>query len=548
MRHKPGLLWRTVRHLRPTQFWGRIWFRLSRPRPDLAAAPGLRQTEAIFQPPAQRQLSMTGPLAWRFLNEDGTLSDIGWDGEQRSKLWRYNQHYFDDLNADNAEQRAAWHQDLIDLWIAQNPPAIGSGWEPFPTSLRIVNWVKWALSGQVLSHDAQTSLANQARWLTKRLEWHLLGNHLFANAKALVYAGLYFDGPEADRWLARGMDILAGQIDAQILPDGGQFERSPMYHALAVEDMLDLVNIARTYPGKFASGPRAAALADWRRTIPGMLHWLQATSHPEGRISFFNDAAFGIAPECSDLLGYAARLGFDAPPPEGGGIADLTDSGMCRLAAGPAVVLADLAPIGPDYLPGHAHADSLSFEMSLFGQRLFVNSGTSVYGLGPERHRQRGTAAHNTVTVMDENSSEVWSGFRVGARAKVHDRQVQQNGEALIASAFHDGYRRVVKGLDHKRDIQLTNTMLTIDDHITRPAPAVARYHLHPDVNVHLDRPNGGRLTMPGGQEAIFTTTGGTMSLEPTSWHPEFGTSLKNHCIVLTFASQTASLTLRWDQ
>jgi uncharacterized heparinase superfamily protein len=56
-----------------------------------------------------------------------------------------------------------------------------------------------------------------------------------------------------------------------------------------------------------------------------------------------------------------------------------------RLEQGEAVAFLDVAEVGPDYLPGHAHADSLSFELSLFGQRVVVNSGTSQYGLGAER-------------------------------------------------------------------------------------------------------------------------------------------------------------------
>src|SRR5690606_37317091 len=91
------------------------------------------------------------------------------------------------------------------------------------------------------------SLAVQVRWLRRCLEIHLLGNHLIANAKALVFAGLYFSGPEAHRWLATGLRILEREIAEQILPDGGQFERSTMYHALAYEDMLDLVNATTAF-------------------------------------------------------------------------------------------------------------------------------------------------------------------------------------------------------------------------------------------------------------------------------------------------------------
>ena len=40
------------------------------------------------------------------------------DGKIRwSKLWRYDQHYFDDLNANDVANRKDWHQSLIDRWI-----------------------------------------------------------------------------------------------------------------------------------------------------------------------------------------------------------------------------------------------------------------------------------------------------------------------------------------------------------------------------------------------------------------------------------------------
>jgi hypothetical protein len=48
----------------------------------------------------------------------------------------------------------------------------------------------------------------QVRFLRKRLEVHLLGNHLFANAKALVFAGLYFSGDEAEE----SIDSLAVEL------------------------------------------------------------------------------------------------------------------------------------------------------------------------------------------------------------------------------------------------------------------------------------------------------------------------------------------------
>ena len=183
---------------------------------------------------------MIGPVSWHFLNLNGDLNKLGWQNNQRSKLWRYNQHYFDDLNSVDAKKRVNWHKNIIEIWVKDNPLAFGLGWDPYPTSLRIVNWVKWVKKGNNLSENAIQSLAVQSRWLAKRIEWHLLGNHLFVNAKALIFSGLFFEGDEADLWLLKGMNILKKELPEQFLSDGGQFELSPMYHALAVIDLLDL--------------------------------------------------------------------------------------------------------------------------------------------------------------------------------------------------------------------------------------------------------------------------------------------------------------------
>src|SRR6267378_2144734 len=80
-------------------------------------------------------------------------------------------------------------------------------------------------------------------------------------------------------------------------------------------------------------------------------------------------------------------------------IAELGNSGYIRLENKDTVVLFDAAPIGPDYQPGHAHADTLSLEVSHRGRRVLVNSGTSTYERGPERAKERGTAAHNTIVI-----------------------------------------------------------------------------------------------------------------------------------------------------
>ena len=224
-----GRLWRTVRHLKPIQIVGRAHFLWHRPHVNLRPAPPLRAASGAWMPPAAREASLLGPMRLRFLSVERGLDDCGWDQPEVERLWRYNLHYFDDLNAQGASQRRPWQRGLLCRWLAQNPPALGTGWEPYPVSLRTVNWIKWFLAGNAPEADWLHSLAVQVRWLRRRLEWHLLGNHLFVNAKALVFAGLYFDGDEAREWLTCGLRILERELPQQILADGGHFERSTMY-------------------------------------------------------------------------------------------------------------------------------------------------------------------------------------------------------------------------------------------------------------------------------------------------------------------------------
>ncbi len=566
--------WHTLRHLRAVQFYGRLWFRLYRPRPDRRPAPGLRGATGARVAPAGRSPAMLGPDTFRFLNQTHQVrGPTGWNDPAREKLWLYNLHYFDDLNAADAAARAEWHRALLPRWVAENPPGTGNGWEPYPTSLRIVNWIKWALAGHALPPECVQSLAVQTRWLRRRLEHHLLGNHLFANAKALAFAGAFFVGPEADRWRECGRVILVREVREQMLADGGHFERSPMYHAILLEDLLDLIGLGEVYPGVLD----ADMLAECRDCARRMGVWLATMCHPDGEIAFFNDAARGIAPTPSELFGLGERLGLGLAPDASAGrgprVIWLRDSGYVRLDVGPAVALLDLAPIGPDYLPGHAHADTLSFELSLFGQRVIVNGGTSRYGSGPERLAERGTAAHSTVEVDGADSSEVWGGFRVARRARPVDVRVERvqdpvddrlrgrdlrvgtpsesgspAAEAVRVSAAHDGYRRLRGRPVHRRYWEMTPDRLTVTDRLEGAyGKALARFHLHPEVQADGEGSQG-CLVLAGGECVRWSVSRGRARLVPGVWHPEFGRSVPTRCLEVEIAGGACEVVFEWGR
>ena len=541
--------WHTLRHLKPIQFYGRIWFRLARPRVDLRPTPPLRLLCGHdWVKSAERRASLLGPERFSFLNEMHDLADHGWDDPALEKLWRYNLHYFDDLNAQNAIARVEWQQALLLRWVRENPPTTGTGWEPYPTSLRIVNWIKWVLNGNELPPECLDSLAVQTGWLVKRLEVHLLGNHLFANAKALVYASLLFEGPEAEAWLEKGMRILEREVPEQILSDGGQFERSTMYHALALEDMLDLCNVTAAFSGAIPPHWRGT-LAGWRGRIGPMRDWLGAMCHPDGEISLFNDAAFGIAPEPAELERYADHVCMSLAQPGHTqmGVTHLAQSGYVRVAQNEMVAILDVAPIGPDYLPGHAHADTLSFELSVFGQRVLVNSGTSCYGLSLERARQRETAAHNTVVVDGQSSSEVWASFRVARRARPLGLEIVREGGMKVVCS-HDGYRRLHGQPMHKRQWLFEATSLVVEDRVSgRFGHAEARFHLHPRTTLEtLDGGVTGRIGLSNGHWLTWRVVIGELVIEESTYHPLFGISESSRCLALHLCDGGSRIQFDW--
>ena len=512
----------TIRYLRWVQIQERCKRKIIQPIIDDTAAAKLREQVDGWVIPAACAERMVDEQSFCFLNEAHDLVSTGdWNGATLSKLWLYNLHYFDDLTAVDAGQRAKWHRVLIQRWIDENPWGKGNGWEPYPSSLRIVNWVKWALYGNPLKYHWLHSLAIQVRYLSQNLETHLLGNHLFANAKALCFAGLFFDGEEANGWYKTGFQLVEREVVEQLCDDGGNFELSTMYHITFLEDLLDLINLHRAYSRAVPAGVESS--------ISPMLKWLQAMCHPDGEISFFNDAALGITPAVSEIMDYAGRLGFLTQSVKDG-LVDLPSSGYSRIAMGDAVALIDRAAVGPDYLPGHAHADTLSFELSLFGKRVVVNSGTSAYGTGEQRQVERGTATHSTVLVDGENSSEVWSGFRVARRAYVTERVNRENEQSIRLSACHNGYKRLKGKPQHCREWLFEDNALLIADHITGKGEhqAIAIFPLHPDVVLQNARLNLCDLLVDGKQVRVEFEGNGELEVVDSSYHPEFGLSIAN--------------------
>jgi uncharacterized heparinase superfamily protein len=137
----------------------------------------------------------------------------------------------------------------------------------------------------------------------------------------------------------------------------------------------------------------------------------------------------------------------------------------------------DVGPIGPDYIPGHAHADTFNFELRIAGKPFVVDTGLSTYEIGKRRDFERGTLAHNTVVVNGQNSSDVWGGFRVAERAGI---VALEEGDDHI-KATHNGYKKF--GIAHTRKFEFYENKILILDELNKDIEAKAYLHFHPDVS-----------------------------------------------------------------
>ena len=515
----------TLRYLKLSQLVGRLWYLLYRPMIKLNSFPTAAPICVDWVASPECQQSMLSETDFQFLNAVGRVVDaVDWNSSKQEKLWLYNLHYFNDLNGLGWQQRSSGHEYLVAKWIADNPVGFGNGWEPYPLSIRIVNWIKWSVKRGGISDDADRSLVLQTRFLRKKLEFHILGNHLFENAKALVFSGLYFSGREASGWLAKGLSILESQLPEQVLNDGGHFERSAMYQSIVLEGLLDIINLILVFKKTVPDSVYSAANK--------MLRWAKVMSHPDGEIVLFNDAAFGVAAPLFQLQGYAKKLGcVDVMAEKLAQVVYLNATGYLRAAYGRAVLFVDIGPLGPDYLPGHGHADTFTYELSIDSDRLIVDTGTSEYRLGDERKRQRGTSAHNTLKLDGIDSSQVWSSFRVARRAKVFGIEEFHNDRCMSVVAHHDGYKHCRGSIIHKRSWRMSTGTLEIEDTLIGSGwhDLEIPTHFGPGLILNKVADNEFEIVNEATQivkaKVIFDERLTAVVID-TTYHPEFGASI----------------------
>ena len=380
---------------------------------------------------------------------------INWNYSEYGKLWTYNLTYFEYLKA---------KEDVGLIYdFCENISSVKDGLEPFPISLRGINWIKFLIKFEIEDKKIDDSLYAQYYILLDNLEYHLLGNHLLENGFSLLFGAYYF---RDEVLYTKAIEILQEELEEQILDDGGHFELSPMYHQIMLFRLLDCINLVKNNNWK---SQELLELLSSKAQV--MLAWLKNMTYKNGDIPLLNDSAKHIAPTSTELFEYANNLKLKIKS------STLKESGYRKIIKDNYECIVDIGHIGAKYIPGHVHADTFNFELRIDDKPFIVDSGLSTYETNERRFYERSTKAHNTVEVLGKDSSEVWGGFRVANRAKILN--VVESIDHIKAT--HDGYKSKYNVL-HTRSWVFEDNKIIIEDSLSKKSDAIFQLHFHPSV------------------------------------------------------------------
>lgn len=499
---------KSIHHVRETVSGG--FFQLTQvfrtsPEKLLVAPTDLRAADPFI---AEEIVNGRFTLAGRTL-ETGGASPFGLD--MPSEAFERKLHAFGwlrDFRATRNEQCFLKAQTVTGDWIATyRRPRKNVAWVPDIAAQRLIAWLSHSpvvLRGAEIGFYRRflRSIGTHIAYLRSVAPTVVDGQERLRIRTALALATLALPAKPAQ--IHRAGSRLDRELDLQILPDGGHISRNPR---VLLELLLDLLPLRQSYINLGHEVPVRLI-----PTIDRMFPALRFFRHQGGELALFNGATASLATDLAAVLRYDETSG---PP-----FKALPYLQYHRLSSGNTVVIVDTGRIINPLTSAHLHAGCLSFEMSSGKSRFIVNAGSPRYGPAEYRQLARATAAHSTVTLNDRSSlsfsrsSYLGSLVTGGVSAVDVARHDEGKGEGLTAR--HDGYLGAF-GLLHERDLQVNSggSLIRGRDRLLQSdgsdpvegtnAHAVARFHIHPAIQIRKVDKHEALLVAPDGQTWSFS-------------------------------------------
>lgn len=456
------------------------------------------------------------PLEWSYHLRYKQRDDIG---DARTN-WELNRHFqFALLAKDYAVTGNREYLDelmeLFESWNKENPFLWGISWTSvMEIAIRCSNWCYayafFAMTSeppQQLMTALQTGVINMTEYITRHYSrYSSANNHLIVEAYAIGQSGMLF---QHQPWIDLAVKLLTRELPRQNFTDGVNKEQSLHYQVFYMEAMGLMWRLlkknGRTVP------------ESWTSMLRNMCRYLVACRGERGELIEFGDDDEG---KILDLQGgvnytqYVLELFSCLLEERYADLADCTENirflfteaeradAMCkplysvresrcfreggnsilRSRDGRVLIGIDHAPLGFGSIAAHGHADALSFQLFLDGERVFADPGTYIYHCNlPRRNADRSTANHNTVCVDGRNQSEMLGAFLWGKKAVCTLTEANLDGPCDVIEAEHDGYApiRVRRRFEFDRE-----RTLVITDTVEGQANATVTFELGPAVEV----------------------------------------------------------------
>jgi uncharacterized heparinase superfamily protein len=424
-------------------------------------------------------------------------------------------------SADTALARANARSLVKEFIVLSGRTATLPAWEPGVVARRMLSWLSQSpmlLDGA--DHDEYRRflrvLFRGYCLLRREASDSIAGEAQLTGAIAMTaFALCVQDGAQL---LKRAVARLNGQLNRQILLDGGPIGRNPQ---TLVDLLFDLLPLRQAFAARGLPPPPGLLNA-----IDRMTPALRMFRHGDGSLALFNGMGATAPERIAIALSYEDARGQP--------IFNARYSGYQRLEGGDALVLVDAGPPPPPLFSHAGHAGCLSFEFSLGAERIVVNCGSP----GPQRADlcaiARTTAAHSTLIVSDASSclfspqAGVQGWFDDEILSGPSHVPVTRSDDELetTVEASHDGYHKRF-GLIHERKLTLQTNggrlegwdRLAAEGAGPRETHYAIRFHIHPSValtsiwdglGVMLQTTNGVALTFEAGglpvdiEESIF--------------------------------------------
>ena len=479
------------------------------------------------------------------------------DIESYPPLWRLQFHGFVPLwNALLAHEAfndrldslfTGWISDWHDHQRIGEPGYLRRSWTPHAVSLRLLHWGRYHAHRQSYGRSTNEALVRglykNALFLSDHVEEDVGGNHLIENGIALVIVGVLFrDRLTGRKWISQGIDVLEGATE-QFLSDGGHFERSSMYHVIALTRYLSTIDVLTRISWEIPQSLHQVATEASR--------FISAMQPPDRELPLLNDAVHGQSLSLTAVLEYGDRLNIDQGEDSSSyGVKHLPASGYYWIGDERSQMLLDGGAVGPPHLPGHSHNDLLQILLWIDGRPIVTDTGMYAYEDDDRRAYARGVRGHNTVQVGESEPIPIGGRWLMGPRT-APSASVASYDDVTVFDGSYAVSRRDAT-YSHRRQVYGSESWWLVWDAVTvhDEATATSRLHFHPDIWTRQDSDQGAILFGSSGRDSdtpigeVRPLGADAVSISAQPYYPRFGVKYDRN--VLSIKADVSSERTRW--